>query len=99
MAAPPLPASLGHVVTKRDFSLEEMVSREWGSSFRAPDHRIYNFQGRGFDSTDIGTTGFYKRGNVPWTLDEEFVTLGTPADTLDGSIDGPIPPGGGGTSL
>ena len=59
MAAPPLPASLGHVVTTRNFSLEEMVSREWGSSFRAPDHRIYNFQGRGFDSTDIGLTGFY----------------------------------------
>ena len=46
-------------VTTRSFSLEEMVAREWGSSFRAPDHRIYTFAGRGFDSTDIGFTGIY----------------------------------------
>jgi PASTA domain len=52
----------GLKVTTRQFSLEEMVSREWGSSFRAPDHRIYNFTGRSFDSTDIGTTGIYQRG-------------------------------------
>lgn len=57
-----LPASLGRQVTTRQFSLLEMVSREWGSSFRAPDHRIYNFANglRSFDSTDIGTTGIYK---------------------------------------
>ncbi len=54
-------------VTARQFSLEEMVSREWGSSFRAPDHRIYNFTGRAFDSTDIGTTGIYRKNieNAP----------------------------------
>jgi hypothetical protein len=57
-----LPASLGRQVTSRQFSLLEMVSREWGSSFRAPDHRIYNFANglRSFDSTDIGTTGIYE---------------------------------------
>jgi hypothetical protein len=50
-------------VTTRNFSLEEMVAREWGSSFRAPDHRVYVFSNnRGFDSTDIGTTGFYAKG-------------------------------------
>lgn len=57
---PFLPPTLGHVVTSRQFSLLEMVSREWGSSFRAPDHRIYQFSnGVGKDSTDIGYTGFY----------------------------------------
>lgn len=54
---------LGYKVTTRNFSLEEMVSREWGSSFNAPDHRIYEWSnGRAFDSTDIGTTGIYKKG-------------------------------------
>lgn len=47
-------------VTFRNYSLEEMVSRAWGSSFMAPDHRIYVFSnGRAFDSTDRGFTGFY----------------------------------------
>ena len=49
-------------VTTRNFSLVEMVSRAWGSEFRAPDHGIYEFSnGRRFDSTDIGETGIYKR--------------------------------------
>ena len=40
-----------------------MVSREWGSEFRAPDHGIYVFDGgvRRFDSTDTGTTGIYQK--------------------------------------
>lgn len=60
MAAPYLPLMK---VTTRAFSLEELVSREWGASFRAPDHRIYVFSnGRAFDSTDMGTTGIYSRG-------------------------------------
>lgn len=58
----PVPPKLGLPVTTRSFSLNEMVRREWGSEFSAPDHRIYQFSnGRGFDSTDLGTTGFYKR--------------------------------------
>jgi hypothetical protein len=59
----PLPPSLGRQVTTRTFSLSEMVSREWGSSFKAPDHGIYVFGNgvRRFDSTDIGTTGIYRR--------------------------------------
>lgn len=62
MALPPLPASLGRQVTTRNFSLLEMVSREWGSSFKAPDHRVYEWSnGRGFDSTDIGVTGIYRK--------------------------------------
>ena len=58
-----IPPSLGHYVTTRQFSLLEMVSREWGSEFRAPDHRVYNFDGgaRGFDSTDQGQTGIYRK--------------------------------------
>jgi len=59
---PPNP-SLGYKVTSRTFSLEEMVSREWGPSFRAPDHRIYVWSNnRSFDSTDMGNTGIYQKG-------------------------------------
>lgn len=55
--------NLGYNVTTRNFSLLEMVSREWGSSFSAPDHRVYQWSnGRGFDSTDMGTTGIYQNG-------------------------------------
>jgi PASTA domain-containing protein len=55
--------NLGYKVTSRQFSLEELVAREWGPSFRAPDHRIYEWSnGRGFDSTDIGNTGIYQKG-------------------------------------
>lgn len=50
---------LGFPVSTRQFSLLEMVSREWGPEFRSPDHRIYNFTGRSFDSTDLGFTGIY----------------------------------------
>ena len=40
---------------------KEMAVRAWGSQFSAPDHRIYEFSnGRGFDSTDRGTTGIYR---------------------------------------
>jgi len=76
MAAPKLPASLGKPVTSRQFSWKEMVIRQWGSEFAAPDHRIYNFSnGRSFDSTDLGVTGIYERGildiqterNIPGT--------------------------------
>ena len=53
---------LGLPVTTRSFSLLDMVQREWGGEFKAPDHRIYNFSGgRSFDSTDMGTTGIYRR--------------------------------------
>jgi hypothetical protein len=50
-------------VTTRAFSLEEMVAREWGSSFHAPDHGVYVFSNnRRFDSTDMGNTGIYEKG-------------------------------------
>ncbi len=59
---PTRPVNLGYPVTSRDFSWLEMVNRQWGSEYRAPDHRIYEFSnGRGFDSTDIGQTGIYRR--------------------------------------
>lgn len=61
MAAPLLPASLGRQVTTRSFSWKEMVIRQWGSEYAAPDHRIYQFSGgHNFDSTDLGTTGIYR---------------------------------------
>lgn len=62
MPLPPLNPALGPQVTSRQFSLLEMVERGWGSEFRAPDHGIYEFSnGRRFDSTDMGTTGIYRR--------------------------------------
>ncbi len=62
MPLPNLNPNLGKQVTTRNFSLLEMVERAWGSEFRAPDHRIYQFSGgRNFDSTDMGTTGIYRR--------------------------------------
>ena len=71
-ALPPLPASLGRQVTTRDFNLLEMVSRAWGGEFSAPDHRIYCFGNgvRCFDSTDLGTTGIYGRGEFNLLLDD-----------------------------
>lgn len=62
MPAPIIPPQLGKPVTSRQFSWKEMVIRQWGSEFSAPDHGIYQFSnGRSFDSTDLGTTGFYRR--------------------------------------
>lgn len=61
MSAPTLPASLGRPVTTRTFSWKEMVLRQWGSEYSAPDHRIYQFSdGHNFDSTDMGVTGIYR---------------------------------------
>ncbi len=66
MAAPILPASLGRPVTSRQFSWKEMVIRQWGSEYSAPDHGVYQFSnGRRFDSTDLGTTGFYRPPVAP----------------------------------
>lgn len=59
---PPLfiPPQLGKPVTTRTFSWADMAQRAWGSEFRAPDHRIYQFSGGNYkDSTDLGTTGIY----------------------------------------
>lgn len=64
---PPSPTPPGPIlpvvfkVTTRQFNLLEMVEREWGASFREPDHRVYVFGGgkRSFDSTDTGFTGIY----------------------------------------
>lgn len=65
----PNPNNTGYKVTFRNYSLEEMVAREWGSSFAAPDHGVYAWSnGRKFDSTDLGFTGIYgprTPGNIP----------------------------------
>jgi len=56
-----VPPELGLPVTTRQFSWNEMARRSWGSEFSAPDRRVYEFSnGRGFDSTDRGDTGFYE---------------------------------------
>lgn len=65
---PPLfiPPTLGKPVTTRTFSWGEMAQRAWGSEFRAPDHRIYQFSGGNYkDSTDLGTTGIYTNQQGP----------------------------------
>lgn len=54
------PNNLGPKVTSRDYNWLDMVTRAWGSEFRAPDHGIYDMgNGRKFDSTDKGLTGIY----------------------------------------
>ena len=56
-----VPPELGLPVITRQFSWNEMARRSWGSEFSAPDRRVYEFSnGRGFDSTDRGDTGFYE---------------------------------------
>jgi hypothetical protein len=57
--SPPLPVTLR--VTTQQFNLLELVERQWGASFREPDHRVYVFGAgkRNFDSTDMGFTGIY----------------------------------------
>lgn len=62
MPAPALDPDLGKPVTFRQFSWKDMVIRQWGSEYSAPDHGIYQWSnGRSFDSTDLGTTGIYRR--------------------------------------
>ncbi len=59
------PGSLGYKVSSRTINWESLVVQAWGSEFRAPDHGIYEFSnGRRFDSTDKGTTGFYTETNL-----------------------------------
>ena len=54
--------NLGYKVSTRSYNLGDMVRRAWGPEFSAPDHRIYRFSGgRNFDSTDMGTTGIYRK--------------------------------------
>ena len=83
----PIPSSLGLPVTTRNFSLLDMVSREWGSEFRAPDHGIYQFDGgvRRFDSTDTGITGIYNNNlGTNWSADSTQITADTTYYTADG---------------
>jgi hypothetical protein len=62
MASYPIPPQLGGPVSTRQFNLLELVSEKWGGEFRAPDRNVYVFSnGRGFNSSDQGTTGIYKR--------------------------------------
>lgn len=80
-----LDPKLGKQVTTRTFSLEELVSRAWGSEFRAPDHGIYVFNNgaRRFDSTDQYTTGIYGKGVFNLVLDENGNAI---TDESDGYV-------------
>ena len=62
--------NLGHVVNTRQINWGDLVRRAWGSEFNQPDHGIYEFGGRKFDSTDRGRTGLYGvSGDVLLVLD------------------------------
>ena len=59
------PNNLGAKVTSRAISWLDLVTRSWGSEFRAPDRGVYEFSGgRKYDSTDTNNTGLYN-GGVP----------------------------------
>lgn len=67
---PFIPRKNGLPVSSRQFSWADMVHRAWGSEFYAPDHGIYDFAGRLFDSTDKYLTGIYGvAGDNPLLLD------------------------------
>lgn len=57
----PLPPSLGYAVSVRTYSLDAMVRQAWGGEFGAPDHGVYVFGDRKFDSTDRSESGIYRR--------------------------------------
>jgi hypothetical protein len=88
MARSTVPASLGLPVTSRTFSWNEMVRRAWGSEFSAPDHRVYVWSnGRGFDSTDRGTTGFYKPNILDILTEQGYaIQMEPPADSVGDPI-------------
>jgi hypothetical protein len=57
------PNNLGAKVSARPISWLDLVTRAWGSEFRAPDKGVYEFSnGRKYDSTDTNNTGFYNGG-------------------------------------
>lgn len=57
---PIIPPDLGTKVTTRTINWSDQCERAWGSEFRAPDKRSYNFSdGISKDSTDKGRTGIY----------------------------------------
>jgi len=88
MARNTVPPELGLPVTWRSFSFKDMAIRAWGSEYSAPDHGVYEWSnGRRFDSTDRGYTGFYQQGNtgVQWTADSVSITADTWHFLADGS--------------
>lgn len=51
---------LGSKVSTRTINWNDEVIKAWGSEFRTPDHKIYQFSGgNDKDSTDKGKTGIY----------------------------------------
>jgi hypothetical protein len=65
-----------------------MCRRAWGSEFSAPDHRVYQFSnGRGFDSTDRGVTGFYHPGVLDILTEQGYaIQMQQPADSVGDPI-------------
>lgn len=52
-------SNLGTITVTRTFSWLDMCIRAWGPEWNAPDHNIYNFNNRHFDSTDMTYQGIY----------------------------------------
>jgi hypothetical protein len=51
--------NLGARVSSRVISWMDLAMRAWGSEYRAPDHKVYQFTGRDYDSTDQSKGGVY----------------------------------------
>lgn len=58
---PYIPPKNGLPVSFRNFNFGEMVRREWGSDWNVPDIVYEMTDGRKFESTDMQTSGIYKR--------------------------------------
>ena len=57
---PPIPPQNGRPVSSRTYNWLSMVMEKWGAEFNKPDIAYELSNGRTFESTDQGTTGFYK---------------------------------------
>jgi hypothetical protein len=71
MSAPTIQqlSNLGTPVTTSIVSWHDLCVRAWGSEWNAPDHDIYKMSnGRGFDSTDQTSNGFYTKFVEPSTF-------------------------------
>lgn len=58
---PRIPPGNGLPVTYREFVFGDMVRREWGAEWNIPDIVYEMTNGRKFESTDMQTSGIYKR--------------------------------------
>jgi len=63
--------NLGHKVSSRELNWADLCQRAWGAEFNAPDHGVYEFGSRKFDSTDKNATGIYNSNALSGLLLEQ----------------------------